>query len=177
MSVIDKKGRIFGKLNVIDLIAVLLIIAVIAVLGVKLTSHSDAAAEGAGQPVVYTVLVRNVEPDVYEHIKDLIPGQLYAEDELQDAYVTGVEATPIEENEILLEKNTYGSSTITQGIPGYYDLVFTIEGNVEDNVSSKLGSQEIRVGKYHIVKTTEFELDNGVILSCERPGAPETEAP
>ena len=175
MSVIDQKGRIFGKLNIIDLLAIILIIAVIAVLGVKLTSHSDGGDSGEGQQVIYTVLVRNVEPEVYEHIKDLIPGQLYAQDELQDAYVTKVEATPVEESAIALEGNNYGTTTVTQEIPGNYDLVFTIEGTVEDNTSSKLGSQEIRVGKYHIVKTTEFELDYGTILSCERPGAPEAE--
>ena len=33
MSVIDKKGRIFGKLNIIDLIAILLIVAVLALIG------------------------------------------------------------------------------------------------------------------------------------------------
>ena len=30
MSMIDKKGKIFGKLNIIDLIAILLIVAVLA---------------------------------------------------------------------------------------------------------------------------------------------------
>ena len=172
MSVIDQKGRFFGKLNIIDVLVVILIIAAIAVLGMKLTSHSDSAG-GEGQQVVYTVLVRDVEPEVYENIKGLIPGQLYAEDELQNAYVTKVEATPVEESAVVLEKNSYGTTTVTQGIPGNYDLVFTIEGYVQDNISSKLGSQEIRVGKTHIVKTTEFELEYGTILSCERPGATE----
>lgn len=30
---------------------------------------------------------------------------------------------------------------------GTYNLVFTIEGTVKDNLSSELGTQEIRVGK------------------------------
>ena len=34
-------------------------------------------------------------------------------------------------------------------------------GTVKDNLSSKLGTQEIRVGKSHIVKTTLFELEGG----------------
>ena len=33
MSIIDKKGKLFGKLNIIDLIAVILIVAVVALLG------------------------------------------------------------------------------------------------------------------------------------------------
>lgn len=165
MSVIDKKGRIFGKLNIIDLIVILLIIAAVAVLGSKLASPGSDA-DGEGQQVVYTVLVRNVAPEVYEDIKGMLPSQLYAEDELQNGYVTKVEATPV-------ETDVYGTVDIARGVPGNLDLVFTIEATVEDNVSSKLGSQEIRVGKYHIVKTTEFELDYGTILTCERPGAPE----
>lgn len=173
MSVIDQKGRIFGKLNIIDLLVVILMIAAIAVLGMKLTSNGDGNANAEGQQVVYTVLVRNVEPAVYENVKDKLPSQLYAQDELQNAYVTKVEATPVEADEVILEETPYDDARVHQNVAGRYNLVFTIEGYVKDNISSKLGSQEIRVGKYHVVKTTEFELDYGVILSCERPGAPE----
>ena len=56
MSVIDKKGKLFGKLNIIDLLAILLIVAVLALIGYKLTSNSGGLA-GAGQKVVYTVEV------------------------------------------------------------------------------------------------------------------------
>lgn len=40
MSMIDKKGKIFGKLNIIDLIAILLIVAVLALIGYKLLSEA-----------------------------------------------------------------------------------------------------------------------------------------
>lgn len=40
MSMIDKKGKIFGKLNIIDLIAILLIVAVLALIGYKLLVRS-----------------------------------------------------------------------------------------------------------------------------------------
>ncbi|MBQ2925301.1 MAG: DUF4330 domain-containing protein, partial [Ruminiclostridium sp.] len=33
MSIIDNKGKLFGKINIIDLIAVVLILAVVALLG------------------------------------------------------------------------------------------------------------------------------------------------
>ena len=42
---------------------------------------------------------------------------------------------------------------------------------MKDNLSSELGTQEIRVGKSHIVKTATFELEGGIITSCERPEA------
>lgn len=61
-----------------------------------------------------------------------------------------------------------GDLTLSQSQDGAYNVVFTIEGTVKDNLTSELGTQEIRVGKTHIVKTTTFELEGGCIISCER---------
>ena len=35
------------------------------------------------------------------------------------------------------------------------------------DIKTELGSQEVRVGKTHIVKTTHFELNGGIVLTCE----------
>ena len=70
MSIIDKKGKLFGKLNIIDLIAVILIVAVVALLGYKLTSNQGGGLAGEGQPVVYTVKIRNVDQRIYDFIQD-----------------------------------------------------------------------------------------------------------
>ncbi len=171
MSVIDKKGRIFGKLNIIDLIAILLIVAVLALIGYKLLG-SDEDLAGSGQSVVYTVEVKGVEPEVYDFIQDNLPSQLTASNEMLDAYVTAAEGSLIEEDIYSLEAGSGTSGEkIIRAEAGTYDVVFTIEGTVKDNLSSKLGTQEIRVGKSHIVKTTLFELEGGVITSCERIAA------
>jgi hypothetical protein len=168
MSIVDSKGRLFGKLNIIDLIAIIVIIAVVALLGMKLLSNSDSAGLGGeGEPVVYTVLVKGVEAEVYESIQNELPSQLMASGELLDGYVTKVEATPAEEDEYSISESN-GVTTISREDSGEYDLVFTIEATVEDNVTSELGTQEIRVGKSHIVKTTTFELEGGTILTCQR---------
>lgn len=171
MSVIDKKGKLFGKLNIIDLIAIILIIAVIALLGYKLTSNRGPIG-GAGVPVVYTVEVKGVDEEVYQFIESQLPSQLMASNEMLDAKVTKVEATPVTETEYMLETQP-GTTAATLKLreAGDYDLVFTIEGTVKNNLTSELGTQEIRVGKSHIVKTDTFELEGGVILSCERGAA------
>lgn len=174
MSIIDKKGKLFGKLNIIDLIAVILIVAVVALLGYKLMSNQGGLA-GEGQPVVYTVKVRNVDQRIYDFIQDEVdkgPCQLTASNEMLNAYVTKVEATPAEDTTFVVkEDRNLNLTTLVEADAGTYDLVFTIEATVKDNLTSELGSQEIRVGKTHIVKTTTFELENGVILSCERLAA------
>ena len=170
MSMIDKKGKIFGKLNIIDLIAILLIVAVLALIGYKLLVRSPGGLAGEGQAVVYTVEVKGVEPEVYEFIQKQLPSQLMAANELLDASVTDVTATPVEHDTYAMMWNAnLGVETLTQVDAGTYNRVFTIEGTVKDNLSSELGTQEIRVGKSHIVKTATFELEGGIITSCERP--------
>ncbi|MGN0969994.1 MAG: DUF4330 family protein, partial [Evtepia sp.] len=100
------------------------------------------------------------------------PCQLTANGELLDAYVTKVEAAPAEDTTFTIQKNrNQGLLSLVEGGSGTCDLVFTIEGSVKNTVTSELGTQEIRVGRSHIVKTTTFELENGIILSCERAAA------
>lgn len=170
MSIIDRKGKLFGKLNIIDLIAIILIVAVIALVGYKLVSAGGGS--GTGQKVVYTVKVRGVEGEVYTSIKEQLPSQLMAAEQMLDAYVTDVQATPVTEGTYTIKENAdVGLTTLTHAYPGTYDLIFTIEGTVKDDLTSELGTQEIRVGKTHIVKTTTFELENGIILTCERGGS------
>ena len=151
MSVIDKKGKLFGKLNIIDLLAILLIVAVLALIGYKLTSNSGGLA-GAGQKVVYTVEVKNVDAAVYESLqKEALPSQLTAANEMLDAYVTDIQGTPADPNAYHMQwDGSSGDLTLSQSQDGAYNVVFTIEGTVKDNLTSELGTQEIRVGKTHI---------------------------
>lgn len=176
MSIIDRKGKLFGKLNIIDLIAIVLIVAVVALVGYKLVSSGGGSA--TGQKVVYTVKVRGVEGEVYESIKAQLPSQLMAAEQMLDAYVTDVQATPVTEGAYTIKENAdTGLTTLSHSYPGTYDLVFTIEGTVKDDLTSELGTQEIRVGKTHIVKTTTFELENGIILTCDRGGSADGTTP
>ncbi len=170
MSIIDKKGKLFGKLNIIDLIAIILIVAVLALIGYKLLDNGSGSLGGEGKPVVYTVEVKGVDADVYEFIKGELPSQLMAANEMLDAYVTDVQATPVEGGSFQMTWNSnLSQNLLTQVDAGTYDLVFTIEGTVKDDLASELGTQEIRVGKSHIVKTATFELEGGTITSCQRP--------
>lgn len=166
MKVIDEKGRIFGKLNIIDLLVVILLIALVAALGIKIVRQGDAGVTGTTK-LTYTVKVSGVEPEVYQSILKNIPGQLMASGELLDATVVSVKATPCE-NEASIDTSG-GTLDITMR-DDLLDLVFTIEANVTNTVTDELGTQEIRIGKSHIVKTTKFELSNGVILSCQWEG-------
>lgn len=162
---IDEKGRLFGKINIVDLIVILVIVIAAVVVGMKFLGGSGSAINPTKTPVRYTVLVEGVEPEVYENIRQYIPGQLMASGEMLDGYVTDVE---------VVEGRTHAATVDTADgtleIPvntGKLDLIFTIECNVVNSITTEIGTQEVRVGKTHTVKTNRFELINGIILDCD----------
>ncbi|MPM85586.1 hypothetical protein SDC9_132667 [bioreactor metagenome] len=167
MGIVDEKGRIFGRLNIVDLIVVLLIVAAVAALGIKLTSRGGGLVEPT--KLTYTVKVVAVEPEVYQSVLDNIPGQLMASGSLVDGQVVAVDATPAKNGASL---NTVGGALDVTLRDDLLDLVFTIEANVTNTVINEVGTQEVRIGKSHIVKTAKFEMPSGVILTCDWEAKP-----
>lgn len=163
MKIIDEKGKIFGKLNIIDLLVILLVIAAVAFLGIKLANRDSGGVVGTTK-LTYTVKVSAVEPEVYESVKQNIPGQLMASGELVNGTVVSVEAEPSHSGASL---STEGGALDVTLRDDLLDLVFTIEANVTNTVTNEVGTQEVRIGKSHIVKTTKFEMPSGVILTCD----------
>lgn len=149
MKVVDEKGKIFGKLNIIDLLVILLLIAAVV--------------------LTYTVECDAIKPEVYESVKAFVEAseegdQLMANGEMVTAWVTDVTAAPHEANATLSANND--GSLVLPVDPDTVDLVFTIKAHVANTVTNEVGSQEVRVGKRHIVKTTHFEVIDGIILTC-----------
>ena len=161
---IDEKGRLFGKINIVDLLVILVILIGAAVVAVKfLGPGSTAAINPAKTHVTYQVLVEGVQPEVYENIQEHIPGTLMASGEFLDGQVTAVTATPHASEASV---SASGDMLLVPVDSDLLDLVFTIECNVVNPVTTEIGPQEVRVGKTHIVKTDKFELTNGVIIDC-----------
>ena len=161
---IDEKGRLFGKINIVDLLVILVILIGAAVVAVKfLGPGSTAAINPAKTHVTYQVLVESVQPEVYENIQEHIPGTLMASGEFLDGQVTAVTATPHASEASV---SASGEMLLVPVDSDLLDLVFTIECNVVNPVTTEIGPQEVRVGKTHIVKTDKFELTNGVIIDC-----------
>ena len=89
-----------------------------------------------------------------------------ANGEMVDAWVTNVTAAPHEGGLTMTDVN---GTTMTFPVEGddTLDLTFTIQANVVNSVTNEVGTQEVRIGKSHIVKTVHFELNNGTITTCE----------
>ena len=139
------------KFNVIDVIAVILIVAVAAFLGAKILGGNDSGVEIVD--IRYSVLCEDQNIEIYENVQKYIPSALMASGTLYDAQVISVEATPSQEN------------------PNHEDLVFVVEGTVEKApvLVPKVGAQEIRIGKEIILKTEYLEFDPAVVIDVEYP--------
>ena len=57
MKIIDEKGRLFGKINLIDLLVLVLVVAVVLAVGWKLVGRKAAASvSNNNHEITFTVL-------------------------------------------------------------------------------------------------------------------------
>lgn len=162
MKLIDEKGKLFGKINIVDLLVILLVAVVAVVLGLKfLGGGGDTGVPVEQSTLTYTVLVEEVTPQSYENILAFVDrdagrkDQLMATGEMVNAYVVDVTAS----DHVPSPDDTLGEGTL--------DLVFTIEAVTNDVRTGNVGTQEVRIGKSHIVKTVHFEFEDGIVLTCQ----------
>ena len=150
MKFIDEKGRLFGKINLIDLLVLLLVVAVAFAVIWKLGGNKAAQAVSNNQCTVsYTVVCEDVHADIGAYAESQIGAQLVNNTKLIDASISACERE---------------ESLITEGHETLY-LTVTGTATFSENVY-KVGSQEVRVGYEYILKTSEFEL-TGLISDLE----------
>lgn len=170
MKIVDEKGKLFGKLNLIDFLALVILAVALIFLAARFLLPSGSSSIGGSTKLVYTAQVQTVDQPTYQEVLRFLEqgggrDQLMANGELLDAYVTGVVAEP----HVNYSPNDLG--TVVRYVEdfdgGRLDLTFTVEANVADPVTSKVGTQEVRVAKSHILKTTHFEFPYSVIMTCD----------
>ncbi len=148
MKLIDEKGRLFGKVNLIDLVVIVLVVAVIGALCMKL--FGNKAVESITSPnvaITYEVVCEDVPQAVADYCTENYYNKLLSSGKLLDAYITGCEAVEMPDETI--------------------DLYFTIEGTCPYSGNTYvMGSQEVRVGMEHLVKTSDIEC-TGIICALE----------
>jgi len=159
-NVIDKKGRLFGKINIVDLLVLLLILAAAVVLGVKFLRGGGDIGEPP-RTLIYTARAMEVSPETYENVCQYVnkqaglKDQLMSADKLLDGYIVDVSATP----HVPTASDTVGGDTL--------DLLFTIEATVTDSVTNAVGTQQVRVGKPHVIKGQHIEFEKGQVMTCQ----------
>ena len=96
MKFIDEKGRLFGKINLIDLLVILLVVAAAAAVIWK-TVGQKAAASVQAEPirVTYTVLCEDVPQDICDYAETQVGEKLLNNAKLLDAEIVSCESTPM----------------------------------------------------------------------------------
>ncbi|WP_317367185.1 DUF4330 domain-containing protein [uncultured Tyzzerella sp.] len=156
-KIVDEKGKLFGIVNVVDLLVAIVIIGVIAIVGIRLTS-SSRNAEGQspldGKKEIYVTLYGNsIVPEAIDTLK---PGdKLVANNVFTDAEIVSIDMEPA----AYITTNYEGEAILAQH-PIWKDITVVIKDTV--NASSpilKAGNQEVRVNYNFILKTQQFEAN------------------
>lgn len=156
----QKKVFRIGKFNIIDVIAVALILAVALYAAVRVLNRGGTI-EVPTMEITYVVRVQNVAAELYENSKENLPSPLMASGARLNGRIESVEATP------WLELGPDGE---WHEDPDHVNLYFTCTANVirDHALTTKIGEQEVRIGKTdYIMKSEYVEFQNGTVVSVE----------
>lgn len=145
--------------NLIDLIAVLLIAAVVVFLGYKMANRGDGGGGTNTVGITYTVKCEGVDASLYENCQKHLPSTLMAAGTLYDGQIDSVVQEPF----YVLD----GQGNWVED-PMHVNLIFTATCNVPGGevLTTKIGDQEVRMGKTdYILKSEYIEFDKCVITS------------
>ena len=172
---IVKNGRLFGKLNIVDVLILLVVIAAVAFLAVRMVGGSSgetiaADEQRAQENLRNTVLsedmplmraenaVTAVTAEDYElkldddSILKVSPNQIFNSNKFQDAQITSAEILP--------QDDSADGQRVT--------VRFVIEATAKNTVGSfVVGTQEVRIGRDYIVKTVDIEMP-GTVSAMEK---------
>ena len=166
---LDEKGRLFGKINIVDLLVLILLAMAAIMVGLKLLGKNGVlpGATASQAKITYTVQVNNVYPQVYESLRQYVEqeggDQLMASGALLNAHVVSVVSAP-HQNTVTISSSS-GALTLPLA-DNLLDLTFTVEAVVPNRALNEVGTQEIRIGKGHNLKTVHFEFPGGLITDC-----------
>ena len=119
MKLMDKNGRLFGKISVIDVVVVLVVLIMAAALYVKNTSLSHTSTRVSNTPITYQVTAYNVRQYVADAIQE--GDLLYDQD-----YSTGGTLGAIQSSGKLTE--LYDGTVVNAPAQDSVNLVLTIQG-------------------------------------------------
>lgn len=150
------------KFNVIDIIVVILLALVLVLAGWKLASRRGSGnADTPMVQVTYQYKVEGVAPELYDECKTHLPSPLMASGALVGGQIEDVEK---ETYYILNEDGEWVED------PNHVTLIFTATTMTPKSsvMTTKVGDQEVRVGKTDYILKSEFiEFAGGTIIDVD----------
>ena len=162
MKLINDKGKLFGLINIMDLLVLLVLVGAAAGLFLYFTAPAETVSTDT-ITIVYTVRVRGV----LDRIKVLVEEGLGKSTQLstQDAPLDDARVLSCSFESYVQQKTTDDGRLLEIETPGRWDALFELEVTIPKpsiDESVMVGTQYIRVGSGHTVRTPHFEL-TGII--------------
>ncbi len=158
MKAVDEKGKVFGRINILDLIALVVVAFFAFVLFLNL-SHQSLNSIGTIEETVQGKIITSVvmEPGYFNVIK---PGMKISEDKrFMDLFVTDVVVRPFKITTVDASGKTFEQTDPTQ-----MEAIITLEGKfIKKGAAYKLGKQEVRQGIKLFVEGELFNYQSVVI--------------
>lgn len=148
------------KFNIVDVVVIIIVIAVIAVFAMKFIDKRQTATGGGVRNVEFTVVCDAMAKELYEAAVETLPAQMAASGQYVNGTVVSAKAEPCRVKEIeVRDVGTQNRTYILEPDGEYYTVTFTCTAQLDAaSVLNELGTQEIRIGKTHYVKTDTIEF-------------------
>lgn len=157
MKLIDEKGRLLGKINLIDLVVIFLVIFLITAVAYKLLGPKIAVSPEASGEVTAVIKCTLRSENVARSLPNgtlLIYGNTY----IDGAAIEEVSYMPAD----YITVDSQGNVHLVKH-PVLKDIFITIKAQANTKASIlKIGTQELCLGKKFTVKTHIVEIDGTV---------------
>lgn len=170
---IVKNGRLFGKLNIVDVLILLVVIAAVVFLAVRLVGRSGGETIVADEPSAqanlrYTVLCEDLPLSEAENIVAAVTAEDY-ELKLDDDSTMEVNAAQIFNSNKFQDAQIVSAEILPQDEDGQRATVsLVIEAAAKNTTGSyTVGTQEVRIGRDYTVKTVDVEV-LGTVSAMEK---------
>ena len=165
----EEKRR--GRLNIVDIVVIVIILAAVGFLGWKLTHRGGEGPAAKPGTIRFVVEVDGLRKDLYEGTAALVPSQMAASGSLVDGYILETWGNPVKVDHIRakspvnasLEQELYPEEGLDY-VNAYYLCEVAVDLNDKLNLA---GNQEIRLGRSYYLKSVDIEL-SGTIISMEK---------
>ena len=154
MKIINEKGKLFGLINVVDLIILAAVVCLVGAIVWQLAGDkvSDAVSPDAEMTVIMKVPGCNPDLVAEAQRQDLVGQHLITGGVVLDAYISDFWVA-----DTVMQLETADGKIVDALDPTKKTLCFEVKSTVPENTATpKIGSQEVRTGMTFIIKTQTF---------------------
>lgn len=160
MKILDEKGRLFGKLNIVDFLVTLCVILAVGAIAVQLFAAPIREAVTPTVTMTSTFRIRGANQFIQDELElhPILGEQLIAGNDYLDAYIVDVQS-----EQYVVQTITADGIIVEAYDPIKVDYIITVESEITANTPIlKIGTQEVRAGRTFTLKTRGFELNASI---------------